>query len=92
MGFTGWHIFAFVIAESVLVSVVGGALGVGTALAILSTQSMALGTEGILITFLPSLSLAFTGLAAALAVGLLAGLIPAAQAARAEIVPALRFS
>jgi putative ABC transport system permease protein len=92
MGFTGWHIFAFVIAESALVSLAGGTIGVGTALAILSTQSMALGTEGILITFLPSLSLCLTGLAAATAVGVLAGLIPATQAARAEIVPALRFS
>jgi putative ABC transport system permease protein len=92
MGFTGWHIFAFVVAESVLVSLAGGTIGVGTALAILSTQSMALGTEGILITFLPSLSLCLTGLAAATAVGILAGLIPATQAARAEIVPALRFS
>ena len=92
MGFTGWHIFAFVVAESVLVSLAGGTIGVGTALAILSTRSMALGTEGILITFLPSLSLSLTGLAAAATVGVLAGLIPATQAARAEIVPALRFS
>jgi putative ABC transport system permease protein len=92
MGFTGWHIFAFVIAESVLVSLAGGVLGVGAAVAILSTRSLALGTEGILITFLPSLTLAGTGLVAAFAVGLLAGIIPAAQAARAEIVPALRFS
>jgi putative ABC transport system permease protein len=92
MGFTGWHIFAFVLAESVLVSLAGGVMGVGIALAILSTRSLALGTEGILITFLPSLSLAATGVAAAAAVGLLAGMIPAAGAARAEIVPALRFS
>jgi putative ABC transport system permease protein len=91
MGFTGWHIFAFVIAESLIVSLVGGLIGVGSALAILGTQNMALGTEGILITFLPSLTLALTGLAAAAAVGILAGLIPASQAARTEIVPALRF-
>jgi hypothetical protein len=75
----------------VLVSLAGDALGVGAALAILSIRALALGTEGILITFLPSLSLAATGLAAAAAVGLLAGIIPAVQAARAEIVPALRF-
>ncbi len=91
MGFTGWHIFAFVITESLLVSVAGGALGIGTALIILSTSNFALGTEGILITFLPSISLGLTGLAVALLVGLVAGIVPAFQAARAEIVPALRF-
>jgi putative ABC transport system permease protein len=91
MGFTGWHIFSFVVAESLLVSLAGGVLGVGTALVVLSTQSMALGTEGILITFLPSFTLTATGLAAAMAVGALAGIVPALQAARAEIVPALRF-
>jgi putative ABC transport system permease protein len=92
MGFTGWHIFFFVVTESLLVSLAGGILGVGAALVILSTRSMALGTEGILITFLPSLTLCGTGLAAALAVGILAGILPALQAARAEIVPALRFA
>jgi putative ABC transport system permease protein len=91
IGFTGWHIFTFVIAESVLVSLAGGVVGVGAAFIILSTRNMALGTEGILITFQPSTSLVLTGVAAAAVVGLLAGIIPAIQAARAEIVPALRF-
>ena len=91
MGYTGWHIFGFVIAETVLVSLAGGLIGIGSALLVLSTNSLALGTEGILITFLPSARVAFTGLAAALAVGLIAGFIPALQAARSEIVPALRF-
>jgi putative ABC transport system permease protein len=91
IGFTGWHIFGFVIAESILVSVAGGILGVGAATLVLSMNSFALGTEGILITFLPSASLAVTGLSAAVLVGLVAGFIPASQAARAEIVPALRF-
>lgn len=91
MGYTGWHIFGFVIAETVLVSLAGGLLGIGSALLVLSTSSLALGTEGILITFLPSARVALSGLAAALAVGLIAGFIPALQAARSEIVPALRF-
>ncbi|MDZ4688634.1 MAG: ABC transporter permease [Planctomycetaceae bacterium] len=92
IGFTGWHIFAFIIGESLVVSLIGGMLGTGTALAILQTSSLALGTEGILIAFLPSVSLAVMGLAASALVGLLAGIAPAWQAARAEIVPALRFA
>ena len=91
LGFTGWHIFAFVVAESLLVSLAGGVFGVGLALVILQYSNLSLGTEGILIAFLPSVSLALTGLAVAALVGLLAGLIPAWQASRAEIVPALRF-
>jgi ABC-type antimicrobial peptide transport system permease subunit len=69
----------------------GGAIGIGSALAILATSNFALGTEGILITFLPSESLGLTGIAVTTAVGLIAGIVPALQAARAEIVPALRF-
>ncbi len=92
IGFTGWHIFAFIISESLVVSLVGGLLGTGTALAILQTSRLALGTEGILIAFLPSTSLAMMGLAASALVGLLAGIAPAWQASRAEIVPALRMA
>ncbi|MDZ4684026.1 MAG: ABC transporter permease [Planctomycetaceae bacterium] len=92
IGFTGWHIFAFIISESIVVSLIGGMLGTGTALAILQTSSLALGTEGILIAFLPSVSLAVMGLAASAIVGLLAGIAPAWQASRSEIVPALRMA
>lgn len=92
IGFTGWHIFAFVVGESLIVSLVGGILGTGAALGTLQVSSLALGTEGILIAFLPSMSLALMGFVASSAVGLLAGLPPAWQAARTEIVPALRFA
>ncbi len=92
LGFTGWHIFGFIISDSVIVSLIGGGLGTGTALGLLQVSSFALGTEGILIAFLPSASLAIMGAGASLIVGLLAGLIPACQAARAEIVPALRMA
>lgn len=92
LGFTGWHLFAFVISESLLVSLIGGGVGTGAALAILQLSNFALGTEGILIAFLPSVALAVSGLMASAAVGLLAGAIPAWQAARAEIVSALRFA
>lgn len=92
LGFTGWHIFGFIISDSVIVSLIGGGLGTGTALGLLQMSSFALGTEGILIAFLPSASLAIMGGGASLIVGLLAGLIPACQAARAEIVPALRMA
>jgi putative ABC transport system permease protein len=92
IGFTGWHIFGFIISESLVVSLFGGFVGTGTALAILQASSLALGTEGILIAFLPSFSLAAMGAAVSAVVGLLAGIAPAWQASRAEIVPALRMA
>lgn len=92
IGFTGWHIFGFIISESLVVSLFGGFVGTGTALAILQASSLALGTEGILIAFLPSFSLAAMGAAVSAFVGLLAGIAPAWQASRAEIVPALRMA
>ena len=90
LGFTGWHIFAFVVSESVVVSLAGGIMGCGSALGLLQAWGLALGTEGILIAFLPSWSLAALGIAVSATVGLLAGIVPACQASRAEIVPALR--
>lgn len=90
LGYTGMHIFAFIISESVVLSVFGGALGTAVALGLLQGSTPSLGTEGILIAFLPSLNLAVSGVLVSATVGLLAGMMPAWQAARTDIVPALR--
>jgi putative ABC transport system permease protein len=91
IGFSGFRIFGLVLSESLIGSFAGGLLGTGAAVAVLATSGLAVGTEGVTIAFAPSLGLAGTGLAVALAVGVLAGLVPAWQAARAEIVASLRF-
>ena len=90
LGFTSLKIFRLVLAESSLVSLVGGLIGVAAALATLQATQLALGTEGILISFLPSVRLAITGAIVSVTVGVLAGIIPAWQAGRADIVAALR--
>lgn len=90
LGFGGMHILGFVIGESLLLSALGGLFGAGAAMAILATNDISLGTSGVLITFAPSAHLGATGLIGAMILGLLAGAIPAIQASRAEIVPALR--
>jgi putative ABC transport system permease protein len=90
LGFTSAKIFGLVMIESVVVSLVGGLLGIGGALAILAVGGMAIGTEGVSIAFRGSSMLAVTGFGVSLVVGLLAGLFPAWQAARAEIVASLR--
>jgi putative ABC transport system permease protein len=91
LGFSGRRLFALVLAESLFVSLAGGLLGIGAAMATLAWSGIAVGTEGVTIAFSPSLGLAITGLTVALAVGLLAGIVPAWQAARAEIVGSLRY-
>lgn len=90
LGFTGSRVFGIVMTETVLVSLAGGMLGVSLALIVLATSGMAVGTEGVTIAFVPSFRLVLTGLAVSLAVGFAAGILPAWQAARAEIVLSLR--
>ena len=83
-------VFMLVIEESAILSLIGGAVGLAAGLAVLYWSGMTIGAEAVTIAFTPSLDLAVTGMLAALVVGVLAGLIPAWQAARADIVPALR--
>jgi putative ABC transport system permease protein len=90
IGFSGRRVFALVLAESVLLSVAGGVLGVGGALLVLTWKGFALGAEAVTIAFVASPRLAAIGLAVAALTGVAAGVLPAWQAARIEIVRALR--
>jgi putative ABC transport system permease protein len=90
LGFSERLVFGLVLSESLLVSLAGGVLGTGAALGVLAWSRLAVGTEGVTIAFAPSVGLGVTGLGVALVVGLLAGLVPAWQAARTEIVASLR--
>lgn len=91
LGLRPGRIFRLVIAESVLQSLAGGLLGIGAGLALLSWGGFAVGAEGVTIAFKPSLELATTGALISAVVGVLAGIIPGWQAARTEIVSALRY-
>jgi putative ABC transport system permease protein len=91
LGFSPPRLFALVLAEGLLVSLAGGLLGVGLALGVLAWNTPALGAEGVTIAFAASPGLALSGLAVTAAVGVAAGLVPAWQAARAEIVQSLRY-
>lgn len=84
------RVFRLVIAESLLMCLVGGIAGTTIALAVLAWSGLAVGAEGVTIAFRPSLELAISGVMVALGVGVLAGMIPAWHAARAPIVAALQ--
>lgn len=84
------RVFRLVIAESLLMCIIGGVIGTAVALMVLGWSGMAVGAEGATIAFRPSPQLALVGVVVSIAVGVLAGLVPATQAARTPIVSALR--
>lgn len=90
LGFSGPRIFSLVLCESTLTSLAGGLCGVAAALVVLAWGRLSVGTEGVTIAFTPSAAIAGLGAAVSLGVGLLAGVVPAWQAGRANIVAALR--
>lgn len=90
LGYTGWRILGLVLAESVIVSLTGGLLGIGGCVLWLYLQPLTISTEGVSIDFLASPGLALWGLGLATGVGVIAGLIPAWQAGFADITRSLR--
>jgi putative ABC transport system permease protein len=92
LGFRPFRVFRLVVTESMVLSTLGGGLGVAAGLLFLSWAGMSIAAEGVTIAFRPSWSIALQGVAASITVGLLAGLAPGWHAARTEIVPALRHA
>jgi putative ABC transport system permease protein len=90
MGFTSRIILAILLAESVLIGLLGGVIGCGAAFAVLKIFSVATPAIGGLgLVRMPTSVLAETLVAAAL-IGLLSAAVPAGAAARRNIVDALR--
>ncbi len=85
IGFTSRFILGLVLAESLLLAALGGAVGLWLARAI-TQQDL---TQGLILLYLPVSALVL-GLAIALVTGLLAGLIPAVNAMRLNVATALR--
>jgi putative ABC transport system permease protein len=90
LGFTSSRIFGLVLSESVVQSVLGGAIGVGAAMLLLAVRPITFGAEAVTIAFTPTWQATTQGLVVSLVVGVVAGVFPGWQAARANIVAALR--
>jgi putative ABC transport system permease protein len=90
IGFSGPRVVSLMLAESCLISLAGGVLGTAACVAFLLWRPMTLSTEGVSIDFVVSPLLVAWGLGLSVAVGLVAGAVPAWQAGRAEIVASLR--
>jgi putative ABC transport system permease protein len=87
VGFSDGFVLAMVLAETMVVAAIGGGLGLGL------TKLLTLGgdpTGGLLPFFYLSPDAVALGLALSLAVGLVAGFLPAISAARLRVVDALR--
>ena len=85
VGYSDRFVLGLVLAESLLIAALGGAVGLWLA-SIVAGKDI---TSGILPTYLSGASIA-AGVAMALVTGLLAGLLPAVSAMRMQIVNALR--
>ncbi|HEX3645794.1 MAG TPA: FtsX-like permease family protein [Vicinamibacterales bacterium] len=88
LGFPSATIFMLIAGEGLLMSILGGILGVGLARAVVNPDFLSAGS------FIPAISVngsnIITGLGLSVLIGLLAGLIPATMASRLKIVDALR--
>lgn len=90
LGFSGSRVFSLMLAESCFIGLAGGLLGTAACVAFLLWMPMTLSTEGVSIDFAASPALVVSGLGLSLAIGFVAGAVPAWQAGRAEIVTSLR--
>jgi putative ABC transport system permease protein len=87
IGFTNAQIVSFVLAESCLLTVLGGSLGLGLAWLMISRGDP---TRGLLPLFsLPTRDL-FVGFGISVALGIVTGIFPALQAMRLRVADALR--
>jgi putative ABC transport system permease protein len=90
LGFHERHIAGLVVSESLALALVGGAIGLTAALAVVRFSSLTIGAEGVPVSFSTEPEIALRGLAFALATGLVAGLYPALRSSRLAIVECLR--
>lgn len=88
IGFSDRAVLFFVLAESLLIALIGGALGLGFAILAIPVVGAAL--NGLLPPLLLSVSLLGLGLVFALVVGAASGLLPGLGAMRLRVVDALR--
>jgi len=87
IGFTNGQVMALVLAESCLLSVLGGILGLGLAWLVISRGDP---TNGLLPMFYFPTHDLFIGLGLSIALGLVTGIFPALQAMRLRVADALR--
>lgn len=91
-GATGWRIFVGVLMESVVATTVAGVVGVAGAVALLRSPMVTdfFREQGLVDVPAFPVSAVLAGLGAAIAVGALAGILPALIATRMKVIDAIR--
>jgi putative ABC transport system permease protein len=79
-----------VLGEGAALSLLGGGLGVLAAAGAVRLSGLTFGAEGVPVAFASDPRLVSSGLAAALAAGVIGGFVPAWRAARLSVVRTLR--
>ena len=90
LGFSGRLVAALIVAEGVVLSLIGGLLGAAAAVVVAETGSFALSVEGTSIPVVAGAGLLASGLVICGAIGVLAGLVPAWRVSRREIAACFR--
>lgn len=90
LGFRSSLIARMIVAEGMLIGLLGGALGTGGALFLVYYGNFSLSQEGLSITVAASWSVLIVGLLISASVGVVAGLVPAIRAGRREIAACFR--
>ena len=89
LGFSRLRIACLITCEGLLLGLLGGAVGVVSAILFLHWQSFTLGNEGLTLAITPSITVLFNGLLVALVLGFTASLYPAWRASRQPLVESL---
>lgn len=92
LGFSRFRIATLVTCEGLLLGLLGGALGVVSAVLFLHWQSFTLGNEGLTLAITPDAGVLFNGLLVALVLGFSASVYPAWRASRQSLVESLNAS
>jgi putative ABC transport system permease protein len=90
LGFRGHHIARLIVSEGIMLSLAGAAIGCAVGVGFLSYSSLALSVESYSIPVRAGVDVFLWGLAIATTLGVVAGLVPAWQVARREIVTCFR--
>ena len=90
LGFHPGYVMALIVGESVMISALGGAIGIALTFPVAAAFKAAMGS--MFPVFYVTKETVLMQVAAGAAVGLLAGILPSIRAARVKIVDGLRFA
>ena len=90
LGFKAHHLALMVLGESTAIAATGGLLGLGAMYAVISATGIAVGVEGVQVGFAMTTMVVATSLAVTIGAAVLASVVPAIQAARIDVIKAIR--